>query len=172
MQLSAAVVTETDGTTAWPSLPRPTPGSSTGRQDEDRDRTSQRDAPVPCAAAPVQLPAAMGFVHAPVMSCLPGLTLPGFGGSNANPQLPGQWHTNLSQVDRPAAQARRSAAVCGPRDWTSGPVPAPTTKQRRVHTQCDEPCVQGEETSNHFRASSPNAFADRSILSRRARTIR
>ena len=96
VQLSAAVVTETGGTTVSPSLPRPTPGSSTGQQEEDRP--SQRDAPVACAAAPVQLPAAMGFVHAPVMSCLPGLTLPGFGGSNANPQLPGHVEFNPQQV--------------------------------------------------------------------------
>jgi hypothetical protein len=96
VQLSAAVVTETGGTTVSPSLPRPTPGSSTGQQEEDRP--SQRDAPVACAAAPVQLPAAMGFVHAPVMSCLPGLTLPGFGGSNANPRLPGHVEFNPQQV--------------------------------------------------------------------------
>ena len=96
VQLSAAVVTETGGTTVSPSLPRPTPGSSTGQQEEDRP--SQRDAPVACAAAPVQLPAAMGFVHAPVMSCLPGLTLPGFGGSNANPRLPGHVEFNRQQV--------------------------------------------------------------------------
>ena len=96
VQLSAAVVTETGGTTVSPSLPRPTPGSSTGQQEEDRP--SQRDAPVACAAAPVQLPAAMGFVHAPVMSCLPGLTLLGFGGSNANPRLPGHVEFNPQQV--------------------------------------------------------------------------
>ena len=96
VQLSAAVVTETGGTTVSPSLPRPTPGSSTGQQEEDRP--SQRDAPVACAAAPVQLPAAMGFVHAPVMSCLPGLTLLGFGGSNANPRLPGHVDFNPQQV--------------------------------------------------------------------------
>ena len=119
VQLSAAVVTETDGTTAWPSLPRPTPGSSTGRQDEDRDRTSQRDAPVPCAAAPVQLPAAMGFVHAPVMSCLPGLTLPGFGGSNANPQLPGHVEFNPANPQQVAplqtllTAASQSARIAG-----------------------------------------------------------
>ena len=82
VQLSAAVVTETGGTTASPS----------------EDRPSQRDAPVACAAAPVQLPAAMGFVHAPVMSCLPGLTLPGFGGSNVNPRLPGHVEFNPQQV--------------------------------------------------------------------------
>ena len=96
VQLSAAVVTETGGTTASPSLPRPKPGSSTGQREEDRP--SQRDAPVACAAAPVQLPAAMGFVHAPVMSCLPGLTLLGFGGSNANPRLPGHVDFNPQQV--------------------------------------------------------------------------
>lgn len=117
VQLSAAVVTETGGTTVSPSLPRPTPGSSTGQQEEDRP--SQRDAPVACAAAPVQLPAAMGFVHAPVMSCLPGLTLPGFGGSTTvttNSRLPGHLEFNpqhVAPLQTLLTAASQSARIAG-----------------------------------------------------------